>query len=185
MRKLHLILLILVVAFAAAMLVVNLQLSERNSQLRAQINAEFQRQAIEDSPVPGWVLPPLKGYDAKGNPMEVNLQNSGGKKVLLVFSPSCEVCDENWPNWDKLTNNSSISSRLLPVTFVTSVTDAYLKQHQIADRPVLIGLDPQVAGKMRLVVTPQTILVNDGKVERSWVSRLTDSDIREIASALK
>jgi hypothetical protein len=185
MRKTHLVSLVFVIGFAISMLALNLHLSKRNSQLRAQLNAEFQRQAIEDSPAQGWVLPTLKGKDPQGSPMEVNLQSAGGKKVLLVFSPTCGVCDENWPNWDKLTGNPQISSRLLPVSFVTSVPQDYLKEHRIADRPVLVALDPETAGRMRLIVTPQTILVNDGKVEHSWVSRLSDSDIRQITSALE
>src|SRR5579872_4827383 len=135
MRKVQIVLLVLVIGFAVSMLALNLKLSKRNSQLRAQLNAEFQRQAIEDSPATGWILPPLKGHDPKGNPLEVNLQNPGGKKVLLVFSPACEVCDENWPNWEKLVSNPDVSPHILPVSFVTSVTDNYLKQHQIADRP--------------------------------------------------
>ena len=74
---------------------------------------------------------------------------------------------------------------LLPITYVRSVSGDYLRQHKIANRPVLIGLDPRVAGRMRLVATPQTIVVNNGKVERSWVGRLSDSDIHEITGALR
>ena len=117
MGKLHFGLLAVMVAFATVMVLINLQLSKRNRQLRAQLNAEFLREAIEDSPVSGWVLPPLKGHDAEGNPLEINLQNQGGKEALLVFSPSCGVCDENWPSWDMLTSNSEMSSRLLPITY--------------------------------------------------------------------
>lgn len=185
MRKLHLLLVVLMVAFAVSMLALNLHLSVRNSQLRAQLNAEFQRHALENTPVPGWVMPPLKGHDPKGNPLEINLQSPGGRKLLLVFSPACEVCNENWPKWDSLLMNSEISSYLLPISFEKSVSGDYLKQHKIADRPVLVALAPNTAASMRLVMTPQTILVNDGRVVQSWTGRLSAAHLRDILEAMK
>jgi len=182
MNTLCKVLIALLVTFAVAMLGLNLKLSTRNRQIQAQIRAEFQRQELANTPVRGWTMPPLKGHDGKGLPLQVDLQ--GKDRVLLLFSASCGVCDENWPNWQRLLADPSLSSQLVPISFDKSVADEYLKKHQISDREVLVGLDPDIVKSMRLGMTPQTIVVRQGKVEHSWVGRLSRSDLREIKGLL-
>ena len=66
-----------------------------------------------------------------------------------------------------------------------TVSEEYLKKHNITRGRVLIGLDEQLQRSLNLHATPETALVQDGIVEKTWAGVLSNSDLNEIEVALR
>lgn len=125
---------------AAIVLALNLILVWRNRHL-ANEAAELQR-ALE--PSPGTLVPPLSGVDADGMAFSLPHGKDAKNTLLLVFSPGCRVCDENWPLWQDI--DRSVNRDRFQVVFVDlsgQVTRDYILAHQIGEFPVISKLDPK------------------------------------------
>jgi hypothetical protein len=71
--------------------------------------------------------------------------------------------------------------RTVGVDITATSTAAFLSQHQFADVPVFLRIDPQATLNYHFSLTPQTILVDrTGKVEKVWSGVLSDSSLAEI-----
>ncbi len=168
-----------VVLLAACLLALNTLLLFKNADLSRRLQA-----ALDHEFVPaGATLPSLSGIDITGKPMEISPAESA-PFVILVFNTDCHVCDENWPAWDKLLNDPSIKHSFSFVSFRNDVPKSYLDQHHMSPRTTVIGLDAKVARSYNLVATPQTVLVESGRVVHTWPGALSDNDLSEIRTAL-
>jgi hypothetical protein len=145
----------------------NVALIHQNSQLKAQL-----------------ALPPpaLRGLDLAGKPVEVLYGKDPRKVLVMVFSPTCAFCDQNWPKWQAMISSLDRSAvRPVAVDVTSTATADFLSQHQLASLPVFLKVDPRATLNYRFQLTPQTILVDQsGKVERVWTGVLNDSALSEI-----
>jgi hypothetical protein len=58
--------------------------------------------AFQQTPV-GTTLPPILGHNLSGDRITLALNNADNRRtVAFVLSPSCHVCDANWPIWQSL-----------------------------------------------------------------------------------
>ena len=169
---------IAVSAACVLLLVMNVALIRQNRQLKAQLSAP--PPAMEAQP--GSHVPDLQGYDVTGKPLQVAYGEDSRKVLLLVFSPTCPFCGENWPKWWQLMPALDRDTvRTVGVDLTATSTAAFLSQHQLADVPVLLRIDPQATLNYHFSMTPQTILVDrTGKVEKVWSGVLSDSSLAEI-----
>jgi hypothetical protein len=171
------------VVFAiVALLAVNLKLQRRNANLAKQEEIYRRYFGEVNSPPPGTHLPELTGAGPTG-PWRLNLAGSSKKTAILLFDVDCKSCDQNWEYWDKLIERD-ISNRILPVATSEKIDSRYLNMHHLAQKRVLVGLDKNLQVLFRLQATPQTIVEHDGIVEKSWAGTLSDSDLKEVESAL-
>jgi hypothetical protein len=100
--------------------------------------------------------------------------------LLLVMSPDCSYCKQNWPMWDALVKNRP---RNVDVTYfdVTGKFDGKLSaEHGIRnDQLVTASLDSAI--RARIVGTPTTVLIaRDGTVKRVWQGPLDQKKVDDI-----
>lgn len=166
---------VLVAAVDMILLYKNHALQSRLAACQVQVDKKYHVEV-------GTPVEPLTGYDRDGNPLQLDFR--GNKPtILLVFSPHCGVCNDNWSKWDSLLDASMLQRvRVAAVDLTSSATEEYFRQRAM-DRfnAVFKETDPQriMALKMRLV--PQTILIDRrGTVLGTWLGELNDQRLREI-----
>jgi len=164
------------------LLAANIALLNQNSKLKAQLSVP--PPALEATA--GAQVPDLHGFDITGKPVELRYGEDQRKVLVLVYSPTCPFCDQNWPKWQQLISSLDLSAVRPIGVDVTSTTDAgFILQHQLSQLPVFLKVDPRATVDYRFQLTPQTILVgHDGKVEKVWTGVLNDSSLGELKQRL-
>jgi hypothetical protein len=169
-------------ACCVVLLAANIALIHQNGQLKARL--ELPPPQMEASQ--GAQMPDLRGTDLEGKPVEVLYGKDSRKVLVLVFSPTCPFCDQNWPKWQQVISSldrSAVRPVLVDVTSTTTV--GFVSQHQLASLPVILKVDPRATLDYRMQLTPQTILVDpNGKVEKVWTGVLNDSSLADLKQHL-
>jgi hypothetical protein len=160
------------------LLAANIALIHQNSQLKA-------RQALPPPQLEathGAQMPDLRGFDVAGKPVEVLYGKDPRKVLVLVYSPTCAFCDQNWPKWQAMITSLDRSAvRMAAVDVSSSSSEVFIQQHPLAGLPVFQKVDPNATVNYRFQLTPQTILVDPtGKIERVWTGVLNDATLTEI-----
>jgi peroxiredoxin len=165
-------------ACCVVLLAANIALIHQNSQLKARLALPPPQMEASQ----GAQVPDLKGFDPDGKPVEVLYGRDSRKVLVLVFSPTCPFCDQNWPKWQQVISSLDRSAVRPVLVDVTSTTTAgFVSQHQLSSLPIILKADPQATVNYRFQLTPQTILVGSGgKVEKVWTGVLNDSALAEI-----
>lgn len=165
-------------ACCVVLLAANLALIYQNQQLKAQLS--LPPPALEAAA--GAQMPDLRGFDPDGKPVEVLYGNDPRKVLVLVFSPTCAFCDQNWPKWEQVISALDRSVvRPVGVDVSSSAQAPFLSQHQLTGLPVFVKVDPRAMVNYRFQLTPQTILVDRaGKVEKVWTGVLNDSAVADL-----
>ena len=164
------------------LLVANVALIHQNSELKARLT--LPPPALE-APA-GTQVPSLRGVDLQGKPVEVLYGQDSRKVLVLVFSPTCPFCDQNWPRWQQMISGLDRSAvRPVAVDVTSTTTAGFISQHLPADLPVFLKVDPGITLDYRMQLTPQTILVDRaGKVEKVWTGVLNDSALADVQKRL-
>jgi hypothetical protein len=168
-----------VVVLALVLMVTNGLLIAKNRGLRRRLETVLMNGF---APV-GATLPELLGRRVDGTPLDID-QSQSAPLVLLLFEPSCAICDQNWPNWAKLINDPQIGHQCLLLSANAKIPESYLESHNAGRHAALIGISPEIVRSFHLSATPQTILVEKGKVVKTWPSVLSEADLREIKTGL-
>ena len=160
------------------LLAANIALIRQNRQMKAQLS----QPPPTFEAAPGTQVTDLRGYDALGKPVELLYGKDPRKVLVLVYSPTCAFCDENWPKWSQLIPALDPTAvRTVAVDVTATTTPVFLSQHQLAGVPFFVQVDPRAVVNYRFHLTPQTILVDrEGKVERVWTGVLNDSALAEL-----
>jgi peroxiredoxin len=160
------------------LLAANIALIHQNSQLKARLALPPpQLEAAQ-----GAQMPDLRGFDLAGEPVQVLYGKDPRKVLVLVYSPTCAFCSQNWPKWQAMITSLDRSAvRTVAVDVTSSSSETFIQQHQLTGLPVFQKVDPQATVDYRFQLTPQTILVDPtGKVEKVWTGVLNDSTLNEI-----
>lgn len=160
------------------LLVTNIALIRQNRELKARLALPPpQLEAAH-----GAQMPDLRGFDPTGKPVEVLYGKDPRKVLVLVYSPTCAFCDQNWSKWQAMITSLAPSAvRTVAVDVSSNSSEVFIQQHQLVGLPVFQKVDPQATVNYRFQLTPQTILVDStGKVEKVWTGVLNDSALAEI-----
>jgi peroxiredoxin len=165
-------------ACCIVLLAANIALIHQNSQLKAQLS--LPPPALEVAA--GAQMPNLQGFDPDGKPVEVDYGKDPRKVLVLVFSPTCPFCEQNWPKWEHVISSLDRSVvRPVGVDVTSTAKEPFLSQHQLTGLPVIEKVDPKVMLNYRFQLTPQTILLDpNGKVEKVWTGVMTDSSVADL-----
>ena len=168
-------------AFGAVLVVNTVHLVRTNRALTLQ-TTNFYR-SIE---LPaGARVPPIAGKDFGGLDYTLDLASEGVPVLVLVFSPTCPACDENWPRWDSLVAlQEELGGQVVAVDITGRVRDDYLEAHGIAHHTVLTTVSAETSLAFKFRFTPQTLVLHQGKVVRGWTGVLRDQDVAVAAAAL-
>jgi len=165
-------------ACCVVLLAANVALIRQNRQLKEQL--ALPPPVLEAAA--GAQMPDLRGVDLEGKPVEVLYGKDSRKVLVLVFSPTCPFCDQNWPKWQQVIASLDRSAVRPVLVDVTSTTTAgFVSQHQLSSLPVILKADPRATVDYHMHLTPQTILVDpNGKVEKVWTGVMTDSAVADL-----
>lgn len=123
------------------------------------------------------------------------------KQLIFLISPTCQVCADNIPAWRDLearvdrekyriivlaTSGRLRNADVPGARFLREKIDMYRKAF---DEPVRVIRERGDIVMNKLVITPQTILLNEkGRVEKVWIGRisslLTQREIRNVLGLL-
>lgn len=160
------------------LLVANFALIHQNSQLKARLALPPPQLEV----APGEQMLDLRGFDLAGKQVEVLYGKDPRKVLVLVYSPTCPFCNQNWPKWEAMISSMDHSIvRMVAVDVTSSSNEVFIQQHQLVGLPVFQKVEPQATVNYRFQLTPQTILVDPtGRVEKVWTGVLNDSTLTEI-----
>src|SRR5882672_4018193 len=114
------------------LLVANVALVQQNRELKKQLS--LPPAALEAAP--GTQVPDLKGYGVDNKPLTLAYGQDPRKVLVLVFSPTCRFCDENWPRWRELVPEIDRDAvRPIEVDITSTTTAEFISQHQLGDVP--------------------------------------------------
>jgi thiol-disulfide isomerase/thioredoxin len=102
--------------------------------------------------------------------------------LLLVMSPDCPYCKQNWPMWDALVRKRPSN---VDVTYfdVTGKFDGTVSTQHGIENDQLITAPLDAAIEARIVGTPTTVLIaSDGTVKRVWQGPLDEKKVDDIIS---
>jgi peroxiredoxin len=172
----------LLMIFGVVLVFVNVLLAQQNKKLK--VLASRPDRALEVKA--GTALPPLEGVDSDGNRQSISYGQDSRKTVLLVFSPRCRACGENFPNWEAIINGIDRKSyRLFAISLHSQSAKEYAIRHGIDGVTILTEIDPKYKVAYNLALTPQALLIgSDGKVEKVWTGLLQKEDKYDVERAL-
>ncbi|HEY6252813.1 MAG TPA: redoxin domain-containing protein [Candidatus Angelobacter sp.] len=165
-------------ACCVVLLGINIALLRQNRQLKEQVS--LPPPALE---VPaGMSVPDLKGFDLSGKPIELAYGKDPRKVLVLVFSPTCGFCTQNWPRWwDLMSALNRDAVRPVAVDVTSSTTAVFVAEHRLDNIAVMNQVDPTDRIHYRFQLTPQTILIDPtGKVEKVWSGVLNATAVEEL-----
>jgi hypothetical protein len=176
---LTIILLVIVVVMGAEILFLMYQ----NRQLRARLNdpASFYRTLQSNQRVPE-----LTSRDINGNPVEIHYSDESPYTLLIWFSPSCHVCEENLDFWKQLLG-PALPHKVRYLALCAATVEearAYASAHGISYTVVAVT-DDRLVSAYNGYVLPQTALISpNGLIVESWAGALGSAQQDNIRSTL-
>lgn len=168
-------------ALGAVLVVNTVRLVQTNRSLTSQIVNLHRSIALPA----GARVPPIVGTDADGGDYSLDTASEAGPVLLLVFSPTCPACNQNWPLWDALVaTQEDLGGKIVAVDISGRVRDDYIDVHGLRPHAVLTTVAPETAMSYRFRFTPQTLVLHHGQLVRGWTGVLRDEDVAAAVQAL-
>ncbi len=163
------------------MLVSNLVLLRSNHNLAVAYD-DLRSQVLLPA---GTRVPALKGKFRDGSEAALAYGVDRRYTILLVYSPACPVCEDNWPNWDDIIHHNDAGVRVVAVDLSSMTRPDYISAHKMERVPIIQHVDPSSMLDYRLRKTPETIVLDPaGRVVGAWVGALDKKAVREIVAAV-
>jgi peroxiredoxin len=182
-NALTILLFVIIVIMGAEIVYLTLQ----NRKLRAAIEdpSNFYRTLQSDQRVPE-----LQSPDISGNQVEIHYSDQSPYTLLIWFSPTCHVCEENLSFWTELLSAPPSGKLRTLVLCAGSEAEAraYVTQHSFPF-PVVSVVDDRLVSAYNGYVLPQTALISpQGVIVESWPGALGTAQqdgIRDILKKIK
>jgi hypothetical protein len=118
-----------------------------------------------------------------GKELTIDLANRSGKSLLLIFSPVCKYCSDNWTYWHKLLEDARGATVIFGDVTANVEPEYFRKAGGVPAHVIRIG--HEVRSVLNLGVTPMTIVLSPkGRVDGVWIGVLTDAKVRAVESLL-
>jgi hypothetical protein len=164
----------------ALLLVSNIVLLHSNHNLAAVYN-DLSNQMLLPA---GYHVPTLRGKFPDGSDAALPYGIDRRYTILLVYSPACSICEDNWDNWDEIVNRSDSGVRIAGVDLSNITRPDYISAHKMERMPIIQHLDAASMLDYRLRRIPETIVINPaGAVVGSWIGAPDKKAVREILAA--
>lgn len=133
----------------------------------------------------GITIPEIKAREMKGSELTLASRTDPQGSLLVIYSPTCQVCHQTMPKWIEL-YNQFFKPRNIPVVAVSVLNEA-LTNESIQELKIpfsvasIPDLDIQIGYKISHV--PVTLIVApDGKVKQMWVGNLDNNALSTIVT---
>jgi hypothetical protein len=169
--------------FSVMLLAVNFALVRQNRGLKLRLAVH----APSLLPPIGAIMPPLEGLDSSGSRVAIGYKAPYTKTLLFIFSPACDFCSQNWPNWVAISRDiESRSVRVAYVNLMGRVPADYLRRWGVLSANLVEQVDPKSLVSYNLRYTPETILLDgSGRIVDVWEGVLDTNQVRRIENLLK
>jgi hypothetical protein len=132
----------------------------------------------------GYHAPTLRGKFPDGKDATLSYGIDRRYTILLVYSPACPICEDNWDNWDEIINRSDSNVRIAAVDLSNITHPDYISAHKMEKLPLIQHVDATGMLDYRLRKTPETIVIDPvGVVVGSWIGALDKKAVSEILAA--
>jgi len=124
------------------------------------------------APAIGSFVRRVQGHDLSNQEISIDFSSQPKQTLLLVFSPTCRFCAENWPNWQKLLQSAPGAN----VVFADTSGEAdlgYLQKVGISPPVQVVRIGMQTKLSYKLSTTPTTLLLGSGGRSRGGMGRST------------
>src|SRR5437588_11507760 len=122
-----------VAAGIALLLVSNIVLLRSNHNLAAAYD-DLRSQMLLPA---GSHVPVLRGKFTDGRDAALTYGIDRRYTILLVYSPACPICEDNWDNWDEIINRSDSGVRIAAVDLSNITPPDYISAHQMERLPTI------------------------------------------------
>lgn len=157
-----------------ALVATSVLLVRQNRDLAARLEAYYSSIELPQ----GARVPPLVGIDRNGQELFIDSAEEEDPVLVLVFSPTCAACDENWPSWYPLVVlQRKMQSSVVAIDISGDVRDDYLQTHRIDTIPVMDVVSEESELAYRFRFTPQTLILHQGQVAAGWIGGLTRENV--------
>jgi hypothetical protein len=164
----------------ALLLLSNIILLRANHKMAAAYN-DLSSQMLLPA---GYHVPTLKGKFLDGRDAALTYGVDRRYTILLVYSPACQICEDNWDNWDEIINRGDASIQIAAIDLSNMTRPDYISAHNMGRMPIIQHLDPASMLDYRLRRTPETIVIDpSGAVVGSWIGALDKKVVSEIIAA--
>lgn len=161
-------------AMAVVLVVNTVRLVSANRSLTDQLDNVYRTATLP----PGVPIPPLVGRGPTGE-IIIDTASEPRPVLVLVFSPTCPACDVNWPTWDSLVAvQQRYDAPVVSVDISGRVRSDYLDVHGISEYPLITSAAPETSMAFRFRFTPQTLILQNGKVVAGWTGVLSATELR-------
>lgn len=168
-------------ALGAVLVVNTARLVRTNRSLTSQIVNLHRSIALPA----GARVPPVVGTDVQGRDYSLDTESEMMPVLLLVFSPTCPACDQNWPHWDSLVaTQEELGGKIVAVDITGRVRADYIDVHGLRRHTVLTTVTSETAMSYRFRFTPQTLVLHHGQLMEGWTGVLRDEDVAAAVQAL-
>lgn len=167
---------------SATVLLVSCTVVGRNVWLRRGLAREMASYHQRLLSCVGSRVPSFWAYDLRGH--RVRIPEPMGDQLILVFSPSCQACADNWPAWDRV---AAVASKAGVQVIYLNLTRELPLVFAIRHPMLLIYSepDPRVVVDLKLVLTPETLVVDRSRtIVGAWIGTLTRDDETHLLAML-
>lgn len=106
--------------------------------------------------------------------------------VLMIYSPICHYCEQNWANWNSVisqTVNRGVDFEVIDLT--SSAAPEFVSTKISVPVNSIHRLNPNDVVRLNLNLTPETIVVGgDSRVKKSWAGVLSPADVAELVKMI-
>jgi len=168
------------IAACVMLLITNIALERRIHLLKTQ-NGEL---ISLEGPLIDSFVRRIEGHDLSNRATALDLSTQSQQTLLMVLSPMCRYCADNWPYWHELLRSAPGAN----VVFADTSGDVDLGYFQkVGVSPPLqvvkVGLQTKLAYKLN--TTPTTILLGPGgRVKGVWIGLLSSDEVSAIKRKL-
>ena len=157
----------------------NIAFSIRNAALAGEID----RLRTSQGPAIGSKIAEIAGSTLEMNPAIQSLSDHKRPSLVLVFSPSCHFCAQNWPEWDWLTKTlSSEKGRMIFINIGPAFGRSFIELHHLSGKLVFSHIPQEEASGYGFIIAPETIVLDsDGVVRASRAGVLTRADSKDLS----
>ena len=119
----------------------------------------------------------------------------GKKTILFIMSPTCPVCEKNWPQWERIAQGLDPKrARALVLDISNGSIRVLSGLHELHGLPLFTNVSAESVVEYRFRITPQTIVVraagrrieglSAGRVEGVWTGLLSASGVTQIIATV-
>jgi hypothetical protein len=141
------------------------------------------------------VVHPIAATDLEQEVASIDYPDEAKKTILFIMSPTCPVCDENWPHWEHIVERLDPNRAKAVVLDISKAKTAKLSElHDLHRLPLFTNISAESILEYRLRATPQTIVVraagrrigrqSAGRIDGVWTGLLSSSNVKEILAAV-